>query len=289
MGLIDLIKANNFEDLSIYLRCLLDRIPIVVCGSQRTLVNDIISESCDLVHFRKKQVLGLDFHMKNKYLRFLREEILNSSKGIYCAPVEQTDILLKRFDDLTGWIVGILSTSEETINERLNEIRMRNPRLLVIEMNGGYNIDSSMLFGKRNAGLSVQFEKKTLKKALSRIGLVERANRILSRKVKDETLVDERFFYELTDLSIFLNLKKEMTDFYQAATRCMTFLSKLNYLYQYRSVKIGKKMLLEAILYDIDIKRFMDFIWEEWGKDFSHLVEENKFSALGDQMDSLWG
>ena len=97
---------------------------------------------------------------------------------------------------------------------------------------------------------------------------------------------------EIETLEIKKNIfHKELQNFYSAAKRVFFILSKINFLNNIENhSKIGSKTLLETINYEeTSIKRLLSFIANEWGEDFSGLIDNKKIVSIGDKIQSLWG
>jgi hypothetical protein len=118
--------------------------------------------------------------------------------------------------------------------------------------------------------------------------LYEKINKNQINKELIESLLDFKIEKKEIKKNIF---KKEIQNFYSGSKRAFFILSKLNLLNTMQiESKIGSKTLLETINYkEVPIERIISFIKNEWGEDFSDLVENNKLSFIGDKIQSFWG
>ncbi|MBD3185336.1 hypothetical protein GF325_00795, partial [Candidatus Bathyarchaeota archaeon] len=60
MNLVEILGMFSRKEFALMLRCLLDRIPIIVGGNEQEFVDDFLTKICDSISIRKEIVFGTD-------------------------------------------------------------------------------------------------------------------------------------------------------------------------------------------------------------------------------------
>ncbi|MHA1369769.1 MAG: hypothetical protein ACTSRA_08670 [Promethearchaeota archaeon] len=300
MNLVELLELFTKKEFSIILRCLIDRIPIIIGGNDKEFVDEVVMKLCDLLPMRKEIIFGNEFFELDEYNAIITEENMDydNQRSIFRAPVNFEDSIIKNIDNIKGWVVGILMNGDENIFfEKASRLRKKNSRSLFIKFDEQNRVEFVETFNFDKHDLNLKFERNIIQKIINQTeNSLERMKRVLDKKIQTQSNLNESIVKSLVDLSqeeciikesIF---KKELIEFYHACRRGLAILSRLSFLNQFHPVKIGKKAFFDAISYDsVDIKRFLEFIKAEWEEDFENLIDTSRVSIIGDHLDSLWG
>jgi len=300
MNIIDLLNMFTTNDFALILRCLFDRIPIIVGGMEREIVDEILIKLCDSIPIRKEVIFGNDFVEKEEHDAIIQEEKLDydNHRIIFRAPVNSEDLLLSNIENLKGWVIGLcVNGNVDAFFEKALRLRKKNPLSLFIKLDERNKVESVKLYSEGIGKLETNLEKQIVKKTFSETEFaLERIKRVLDKKIQSNNGINQSIITSLVDLSqeesiIKENIfKKEILEFYQASRRGLALLSRLNFLNQFQPVKVGKKTFFDAISYeDVSTSRFLEFVTAEWGENFENLIDDSRLSVLGDHLDSLWG
>ncbi len=298
MNLVQVMDIFNTKDFALVLRCLLDRIPIIIGGNDPDVIDSIILELCSAVSIRKELVFGTDFFEVEEYKTIVNEENLDydNQRMIFRSPVGSEDIVLAKINDLRGWVVGlVINGNVDAFFEKASRLRKKNGHSLFIKLRDGSNLDFIKFYGDKSIDTSLEL--RLIKTIFSETeNSLARIKRVLDKKIIGNDSIGENIINDLVDLGqedliIKENMfQKEIMSFYQASRRGLALLSRLNFFSQFQPVKVGRKAFFEAISYpQVDTGRFLDFIEAEWGEKFEGLVDDSLVSILGDHLDSLWG
>lgn len=300
MNLIQIIDKFSIDEFALVLRCLFDRIPVIIGGHDSDFIDGVLIKLCDIVSIRKEIIFGTDFLKKNEYDAIIEEEKLDydNQRIIFRAPVHSEDSVIENFDTLKGWVIGMETNSDISLfYEKASRLREKSSISLLIKFDFENNLDLLKLYGEKASKFDASLEKRIIKKTFSETEYaLERIKRVLDKKIQNKADINESIVKSLVDLkqeeaiikeSI---IRKEIMEFFQASRRGLALLSRLNFLNQFQSVKIGKKAFFDAISYDkVSTPRFLLFLNAEWEEKFDDLIDNNKLSILGDHLDSLWG
>ncbi|MHA1683992.1 MAG: hypothetical protein ACTSUE_23840 [Promethearchaeota archaeon] len=299
MNLIELMELFPKKDYALLLRCLLDRVPIIIGGNDRLFVDEIILQLCNTVEIRKEIVFGTDFLEDYEYDAIIQEENVDydNPRAIFRAPVNSEDLILERIRNLKGWIIGLCYNGDvDSFFEKSQRLRALSTNSLFIKFDDSNNLEFVKIYGDFPNKFNTDLEKRFINITFSQTeSSLERINRVIEKKIHNSDL-NESILESLIDLSqeeIIIKdniFKKEVTEFYNAARRGLALLSRLNFLNQFQEVKIGKRTFFEAISYSsVNSKRFLEFIKAEWNENFENLLDSRLLTILGDHLDSLWG
>lgn len=297
MEILDMFSTNDF---ALILRCIFDRVPIIIGGKDKEKIDDLLIKLCDLIPIRKEIVFGTDFLEKEEHDAIIQEEKLDydNQRIIFRAPVNSEELILNKIENLKGWIIGLCTNGNiDSFFEKSLRLRKKNGTSLFIKFDDVNKTEFIKLYSKTDEKIDTNLEKGIIKKTFSQTEYaLERIKRVLDKKIQGHDGINQSIITSIIDLSqeeiiIKENIfKKEILEFYQASRRGLALLTRLNFLNQFQPVMIGKKTFFEAISYeDISTSRFLDFVNAEWGEQFTNLIDDNKFSILGDRLDSLWG
>lgn len=288
------------NDFALILRCVFDRVPIIIGSKDKEKLDDLLIKLCDLIPIRKEIVFGTDFLEKEEFDVIIQEEKLDydNQRIIFRAPVNSEDLILDKIENLKGWIIGLcINGNVNAFFEKALRLRKKNGTSLFIKFDEANKIEFVKLYSENDEKLDTNLEKRIIKKTFSQTEFaLERIKRVLDKKIQGHNGINQSIISSIIDLSqeeliIKENIfKKEILEFYQASRRGLALLTRLNFLNQFQPVMIGKKIFFDAISYeDINTARFLDFVNAEWGERFMNLIDDSKFSVLGDRLDSLWG
>ncbi len=300
MNLMELLSLFSPNDFALVLRCVFDRIPVIVGGKDKDFLDDFLMRICDFIAIRKEVIFGTDFLEREEHEVIIQEERMNydNHRLIFRAPVNSEDMVLKHITDLKGWVIGMcMNGNADAFYEKASRLRKQCPLSLFVKFDEKNKIEFVKLYAEGNNKLDTSLEKMIVKKTFSQTEhALERIKRVLDKKIQGNSDINSSIIASLVDLSqeesvIKENVfKKEILEFYQASRRGLALLTRLNFLNQFQPVKIGKKTFFDAISYDdVSTQRFLDFVRAEWGERFDGLIDDSRLSVLGDHLDSLWG
>lgn len=300
MNLMDLLSLFSSNDFALILRCMFDRIPVIVGGKDKDFLDEVIIKICDSIPIRKEVIFGTDFLERHEHDVMIQEEKMNydNPRLIFRAPVNSEELLQKNIHELSGWIIGLRVNGDvDGFFETASRIRKKSAASLFIKFDERNKVEFVKLYSEENSKLDTSLEKMIIKKTFSQTEhALERIKRVLDKKTQGNSNINSSILASLIDLTqeesiIKENVfKKEVLEFYQASRRGLALLTRLNFLNQFQPVKIGKKTFFDAISYDdVNTARFLEFIQSEWGECFTGLIDDSRLSVLGDHLDSLWG
>jgi hypothetical protein len=298
MNFFKLLDELKRKQSSLILYCLLDRIPIIVFGDDSTLIDDFLVELSELIDFRKEMVFYTDFISNNEYTPLIQNEDIdyNTQRIQIRCPSEVSFEALNQFKNFRSWIMGINVIKQ---NKNLQQIKSIIKKKINVFLNIIFTSDkvSVELEGINIKLLDLSLEQEILQKiSQDTEKSIIRMKRVLSDRIKLNN-IDDDLIQTLLDFTAEKNelkkniFKKEIQIFYSGSKRAFFILSRLNLLKNLEiKTKIGSKTLLETIDFeDVPIGRIISFIKDEWGEDYSDLIENNNKIFIVDKIDSLWG
>ena len=103
----DTIFNIGEEKFSLILKCLLDRIPILIAGTNKEDVEFLANFLADLMSFRTKLIFYTDFISENELDMLLQEEDTNydTNRYIVVCPNDAIHKATRMFDDFKSWIL----------------------------------------------------------------------------------------------------------------------------------------------------------------------------------------
>jgi len=293
-----MLENLKTKHTSLVLYCILDRIPIIVFGNNSEKVDKFLIELSDLVHFRKEIVFYTDFISISDYNSLIQNENIdyNSQRVNIRCPSSVSLRALNEFEDFYSWLIGFVTPNQ---NEDLSQIKhlirnKLNKYLWITISSNKINLEYKGIDLKL---IDLSLEETILRKiSQDTEKAITRMKRVLSDKIKSNNL-DTEFVKTLLDFenekkelkkNIF---KKEIQNFYSGSKRAFFIFCRLNLLNNLEiNTKIGSKTLLETIDYqEAPIERILSFINNEWGDNFSILIDNGKKVFIGDKIQSLWG
>jgi hypothetical protein len=298
MDFFENIERLKKIDFSLIIYSLLNRIPIIVIGKEVDVIDDLLIELSELMHFRKEFVYYTDFISDEEYQNLLLNESIdyNSQRFHIRCPCNVSLKSLMTFTNFNSWIIG-LEIPKERLNQNqfINSLRKKLMDFLIISL-----LSSQItveLIGSNPKELDLSLENNILQKISDDTEkAVIKMKRILLEKTKNERidghLVQSILDFETEKQELKKNIfKKEIQNFFSGSKRAYFILSRLNLLSRLQiNTKIGSKTLSETIDYqEVPIRRIIYFIKMEWGEDFSDLIANGKKVNALDSMQSMWG
>ncbi|MFX0003041.1 MAG: hypothetical protein ACFE9J_06115 [Candidatus Hermodarchaeota archaeon] len=292
---LDGLKLNNN---SLILYCLLNRIPIIVLGENSDKIDELLIELSELIHFRKEYVFYTDFISKEDYENLIANESIdyNYQRAHVRCPCNVSARALSQFDNLYSWLIGLkIPEKKEELIYVKNLIKRNTHNLLYIIMIS--NTISVEIEGINSKGLDLTFEQNIFKKITQDTEKsIVKMKRVLSDKITTNQL-DKDLLKTLLDFEVEKNelkkniFKREIQNFYSGSKRAFFILSRLNLLNNIGiQTRVSSKTISETIDYEeAPIDRICSFIKNEWGDDYSNLIEDGKKAIMGDKIVSLWG
>ncbi|MHA1747017.1 MAG: hypothetical protein ACTSYF_00015 [Promethearchaeota archaeon] len=299
MTLINLLQLFSIKDLALLIRCLFDRIPIIIGGKDADLIDDTLIELTNIMPIRKELIFGTDFLTSDEYNLILKEESLDydNQRIIFRCPVHSEDQVLSNIKDIKGWVIGLVENGDrDMFFEKASLLRKKSNKSLFLIISKEHEIEYMKYYDNNKKKIDISFENKLINNILSQTEYsIERIKRVLEKKIVtnnlNSSIVESLIDLSQEEITIKENiLKKEILEFHHACRRGLALLSRLNFLNQFQSVKIGKKTFFDSISYNgISTERFLDFIQAEWNESFNGLIDNRLVAILGDHLDSLWG
>lgn len=307
-GYEDRIYDMNEDDFALILKCLLDRVPIVIAGPDKESVEFFANKLADLMAFRTKLLFYTDFISKNEYDIIVEEESSNYDvqRSIVICPNEASHKALQIFENFRSWIICFhydqvksLERSQNN-NSRLsfiiNLMQKKQDFFLMIEnQDGSINVD---LIGKKIKISELKFEKLIYDKAIKSVdSAISRMQRIFSQRLISNSDIDNELKEDLLNFSFENNnlknnfFKIKILEFYNAARRAFAILNKVAILGSLNiEIEINDKTLMDIISYsDASHSRLLEFINAEWNENFNNKVDTHEEKYKDDLIESLWG
>ncbi|TXT64778.1 MAG: hypothetical protein BAJALOKI1v1_520004 [Promethearchaeota archaeon] len=297
MNIFNTLNRMKKKEQYVLLYCLLDRIPIIVVGECPETVDEFIMDLLNLINFRKELVYFTDFTMKEELDNIFQNECydFNSMRVQIRCPSNIGTKLIEQFDSFLAMIIGIQIPKRNHLHLIEKMVKEKEKCFLEIILNENHiktkfiGIDEKEI----NLDLEEMIFRKITENAENSINKMKRVvHEQITKNEVNNGLLDSLLDFEIEKKEIKKNIfLKELQDFYSGAKRAFFILSKLNLLNNMQiDSKIGSKTLLETINYkDVPIERILSFILNEWGEDFSNIIENTKLAFIGDKIQSFWG
>ena len=298
MDLFKSLENVKKKKRALIIYCLLNRIPIIIFGNSSIDINEFIIELSGLINFRKELVYYTDFISNIEYENL----ILNENNDYQSMRIQvrcPSNVAIKaisQLSSLNSMIIGIEIPKEKNDLVLVKElIKVKTRKFLEIVIDSEDIVIN--ITGINEKLLNLELELKIFQKISENTEKsINKMKRVLSDQIYKSQL-DNDLKYSLLDFEVEkTEIKKnifqeEIQDFYSGAKRAFFILSKLNFVNNMEVDSIiGSKTLLEAIDYEEgSIKGILTFIKNEWGEDFSGLIENNKLTFIGDKIQSFWG
>ena len=291
-----LIEILGKHQLSLLLRIVLDRYPVIIIGNDRSKVDNLLNGIITLAPHRHEYIFWSDFLEPDEYIQLIQEEQndFNIPRIIFCSPSNASKHLLDRIEKLKGWIVGFAISNGFLKEEIILNIKRFEEKFLtiLIEQNGLELI----LYGLKNNDLNLTFEKNLIDKAIQKTETaLEKMKRVLKKKIKiapsNEVMAAIMRFdseEEKIRTNIFI---QEVQAFVQAGMRSLAILSRIDLLRELGfKVELSGKTLLQTIDYEeVNAERILQLVQAEYGIDFSPCIRGGKMVQIGDKIDGFWG
>ena len=292
------------EDFPLLLNSALNRLPILVIGSDIELVDDIVESLALLNPHRHKMVFWRDFTSEEEIMSVWEEEKHNYevNRTTVCCLASNLRLALERIRQFTGWVIGIplgslslgMHVTNETLDEVIAHITQTSKVCGVLKVASPSSMEFSLV-NMNQSGLEV--EKRIVDKILTRKNQsLERIRRLLAKSLRGTNVSDSimNAVLKLDDESEKIThdmFVEEINSFVHAARRAVTLLSRVRLARELGTATVlTERNLYEAIGWDGgslgDLIRFMH---AEWHEDFSDCVKIGTLSGLGAFVDSMWG
>lgn len=297
MKLIEIFSNSTIDDNAITLRCILDRIPVIVIGNSDQEVEDFINDLSGLISFRNQLVFYTDFVEKDDYYNVIlnEENDFEAQRNTFlCYPfaVERT---IEIFDHFNSWIIGCTKEFSDQF-QKVKEILYNNHNyFLIIRLE--QHVLKAQIEGQKFPNLKIEFEKWLFQYAIKSTEIaIERMRRVISKNINLKKLPNDayhnimNFSFEEKELKINI-IKKEINNLYQACRRSFNILNRMKSIENLNlKTRISAKTLLNTIAYEqASIERILDFIIAEWRSNYNIFLESKKISNFTDTFESLWG
>lgn len=299
MNLIQLLNTLDEANISLILRCLLDRVPILTVGTDEWETNDLVNDIASYLDFRTELVYYTDFVGNDDYEEILanEENDYEVKRSVILCHTNAAAIAIQEIHQFRSWIIGITADSDNeekliTVKEGLFEAV---PYYLILDVRAGHF--TVTMEGKEFPRLDLNFEKQLYKDAVKDTEIaIERMKRVLAKKINMRSITDAQldalidFSNEEKELkkNIF---RKELLEFYQAAKRASYILNRMLMLEQMgMGTSLAEKTLMSTISYErAPSTRIIAFIHNEWGQNYESYLKGGKSSNFGDLLESMWG
>ncbi|RLI64601.1 MAG: hypothetical protein DRO88_06900 [Promethearchaeia archaeon] len=299
MDLINVFSCSEIEDVSLLIKCLLDRIPIVVLSDDEQRIDDIINELADLIPFRNKLIFLSDFINKIDFMEISNYEDsdLNIERNVFLCFPHAIQNAIKNIDTFQSWIFGVLIDKNSYTNyiQVYNELYAKTNYFLKLEI-GNTNLKTEIV-GRIFPNFDLKLEKWIYENAINRTEIeIEKMKRIIAKKTKFRKIPQEKknsiMNFEIEEKEIKENIiKKEILNFFNACKRSINILHRMQILYDLNiKTNISPRVLFGTIAYkQAPIERILQFIDNEWSENFMHLLNMQNTSNFSDTFESLWG
>lgn len=294
-----MLSRSEIDDISLLIKSLLDRIPIVVLSDNENMIEEVINGLADLIPFRNKLIYLSDFVDKGDFLDIVdyEESDLNVQRNVFLCFPNSTQTAIKEIDLYHSWIIGVLIEKKSYSNyiQVYNKLYSKANFFLKLEIDP-LNLKTEIV-GKVFPNLDLKLEKWIYQNAISRTELeIEKMRRIISKKTKFRKIPQEQkdsiMNFEVEENEIKENIiKKEILNFFNACKRSINILHRMQVLYNLNiKTNISPRVLYGTIAYkQAPVERILEFIDKEWGENYMHLLNLQNSSNFSDTFESLWG
>jgi len=304
----DIVFNIGEEKFSLILKCLLDRIPILIAGTNKEEVEYLANFLADLMNFRTKLIFYTDFISETELDVLLQEEDTNydTNRYIIVCPNDAIHKALRMFADFKSWILCYhILFDESKINQDgfnarlsfiLNVMRNKTDNFLLVE-NSENNISVNMV-GLKYKNVDLKFERLIYSKAVKFVdNSISRMRRIFEQRLAllknfSKELREELLDFNFEELNLKRNIFKiQILEFYNAARRVFSILNKISILNSLNvKTELSDQTILDTISYsNASFFRLTQFIRAEWGEIFYGEIETESMKYKEDVIESLWG
>jgi hypothetical protein len=304
----DTIFNIGEEKFSLILKCLLDRIPILIAGTEKEDVEFFANTLADLMSFRTKLIYYTDFISEHELDILLQEEGINydTNRYIVVCPNDAIHKALRMFDNFKSWMLCYHIMNDESkinkdgFNARLSfilkTVQNQTSHFLLIENSDG-EIAVNMV-GKKIKNSELKFERLIYSKAITFVdNSITKMQRIFDQRLSllrnfSKELREELLDFRFEELNLKKNIFKiQILEFYNAARRVFSILNKISILNSLNvKTELSDQTILDTVSYsNASFNRLTQFIRAEWGEIFIGEIESEPMKYKEDLMESLWG
>ncbi len=304
----DTIFNIGEEKFSLILKCLLDRIPILIAGTNKEDVEFLASFLADLMSFRTKLIFYTDFISESELEMLLQEEDTNydTNRHIVVCPNDAIHKALRMFSNFKSWILCYhIMADESKINQDgfnarlsfiLSMVRNNTDNFLLVENSN--NLITVNMVGARFKNSEFKFEKLIYSKSIKFVdNSISRMRRIFEQRLSllknfSKELRDELLDFGFEELNLKRNIFKiQILEFYNAARRVFSILNKISILNSLNvKTELSDQTILDTVSYsNASFSRLTQFIQAEWGEIYMGEIETEPIKYKEDLIESLWG
>ncbi|MHA1298131.1 MAG: hypothetical protein ACTSO9_01655 [Candidatus Helarchaeota archaeon] len=292
--MLEIFGNNSF---CLILRFVLDRHPIIILGKNSSGVDELANSIISLSPHRTELIYYNDFVENEEYDNIIQEELDNFTipRIIVCSHSEASQYLLNTNFNLKGWTIAFKTNDINSNEEIINKLKKRAGIFLAIYLQDNDTVKIEK-YGPNLNSIDLSFEKKLLKRAIekSKISL-EKMKRVLEKKVKIPTsseIMKTVINFDIEEEKIQMNIfNEEIQAFAHAGIRALAILSRIDLLHELGiEIRISDKTFLRTIDFEmVKSERILEFLYSEYGVNFSDYLQNGWKSRVGDYVDSLWG
>ncbi|MBD3228762.1 MAG: hypothetical protein GF329_11305 [Candidatus Lokiarchaeota archaeon] len=296
-NLINLMDKNQFSKI---LRALFCRTPVIIIGNESIQVDRAVSSLTQLMPHRKELVYWNDFIEEDEVLQLYESEEsdFNVPRIIVRSSSNATSHAFRKINEtqFLGWVLGYSMKNEVPLEEAIENIKQYVPNAVVL-WNNGEKLEL-LEFNQKLNGNNYGFEKNLIKKSIIETEIaIEKMKRVLQKKIKRSKkssagIIDAIMTFDTEEEKIRQNIYNQIIDeFVQAANRALAILSRIELLQELGfDIKISVKTLFKTIDYkDVSHERLIEFLFYEYGIDFSKCLGSGFKIDIGDSIESRWG
>jgi hypothetical protein len=296
-NLIDLMGKYQLSKL---LRILFNRIPVIIIGNESIKVDKVVSSLTQLMPHRNELLYWSDFIEENEASQLYQSEEadFNIPRIIVRSLSNATQHALRKIDPkhFNGWVLGYSLKNKVNLKEAMNIFSEKLPNSVILYLDND-KIEFLETNNKWN-GKNYYFEKDLIHKSIIETETaLEKMKRVLHKKIKkskntSSSIIDAVMTFETEEEKIRQNIYNQIIDeFVQTANRALAILSRIELLQELGfNIQISVKTLFKTIDYsDVDHKRILEFLYYEYGIDFSKCLGTGLKIEIGDAIESRWG
>ncbi len=285
-------------DIPLILRCLLDRIPVIIYSDSEKDADELNTLMARLLPNRYERVFLIDFATLREYNNIIDLEIkdIECPRSVFRAVTNTVNHLFEGFSDFRGWVISA-SGDKQFFQKLLSYIEAYNPVLLIVKYFRNSSNCVELTSIPQVSQLDVSFERNLIESVDAESkSSIERIKRVLKNKIHgsgvssifSSTLLNFESEEEALKESLF---NSQIFLFVNACKRALYLLTRVDLINEFNiDWCISEKTLLNSIKYTAaTASRILDFINAEWGLDFHKYIRKGAFSALGDIIEGLWG
>lgn len=299
MDLIEKICNSDIEDISLLLRCLIGRTPLIVLSDQEEIIENLMNDLISLLPFRNPLIFQSDFLNQEDYDQLIEfeEGDMNNERNVYLSFPETSLKAIEKIDHFNSWILGVVISKNNYSNyiSIHNKVFSSSNYFLKLEIEE--NKLKTELIGKVFQNFDLSLEKWIYQNAINRTEVeIEKMKRVLAKRTRFKKIpldeINSIMNFEVEEAEIKENLiKKEIGNFYNACKRSFNILNRIKILDSFNiQTNLSPRTFYSTIAYrNAPIERILDFIISEWNTDFFSLLNCKKSSNFTDSFESLWG